>query len=176
MYGLTADPIVIRRLWEMLAWINGNVLNLNSIGKSMGMSYHTIAKYIGYFENTFLVRRFNPFILTLKKRLVKTPKLHLRDTGVLHRLLRISDFDQLLGHVGLGGSWEAYVIEQISGMKHPDLDLFFYRTHNGAEVDVVFVKGLLPVATAEIKFTSSPHPQKGMINCIDDLKTYKNLL
>lgn len=176
LYGLTADPNTTRRLWEMLAWVNGNLLNLNALGKSMGLSYHTIAKYIDYLENTFLIRRIQPFHFNLKKRLVKTPKIYIRDTGILHRLLRINDYDQLLGHAGLGGSWEAYVIEQISGLKHPDLDLFFYRTHNGAEVDIVFAKGLQPVATAEIKFTSSPHPQKGMINCIDDLKTHKNFI
>lgn len=176
LYGLSADPYTTRRLWEMLAWVNGNLLNLNVLGKSMGLSYHTIAKYIDYLEHTFLVRRLQPFHFNLKKRLVKTPKIYIRDTGILHRLLRISDYDQLLGHAGLGGSWEAYVIEQISGLKDPDLDLFFYRTHNGAEVDIVFAKGLQPVATAEIKFTSSPHPEKGMMNCIDDLKTKKNYI
>ncbi len=176
LYGLSADPYTTRRLWEMLAWINGNLLNLNALGKSMGLSYHTIAKYIDYLENTFLVRRIQPFHFNLKKRLVKTPKIYIRDSGILHRLLRINDYDQLLGHAGLGGSWEAYVIEQIFGLKHPDLDLFFYRTHNGAEVDIVFAKGLQPVATAEIKFTSSPSPEKGMVNCIEDLKTKKNFI
>lgn len=176
LYGLSADPYTTRRLWEMLAWINGNLLNLNVLGKSMGLSYHTIAKYIDYLENTFLVRRIQPFHFNLKKRLVKTQKIYIRDTGILHRLLRLNDYDQLLGHAGLGGSWEAYVIEQIFGLKHPDLDLFFYRTHNGAEVDIVFVKGLQPVATAEIKFTSSPHPKKGLLNCVEDLRTDKNFI
>lgn len=176
LYGLTADPIITRRLWEMLAWVNGNVLNLNSLGKSLSLSYHTIDKYIKYLENTFLIHRIQPFHYNLKKRLVKTPKIYIRDTGILHRLLRLNDYDQLLGHAALGGSWEAYVIEQINGLKHPDLDLFFYRTHNKAEVDLVFVKGLQPVATAEIKFSSSPGPEKGLINCIEDLKTKRNFI
>jgi predicted AAA+ superfamily ATPase len=176
MYGLSANPTVIRRLWEMLAWVNGNLLNLHSLGKSMGLSYHTIARYIDYLENTFLVSRLQPYHYNLKKRLVKTPKVYIRDTGILHRLLRLSDYDQLLGHIALGASWESYVLEQIKGHKHPDLDLYFYRTHNGAEVDIVFVKGLNPVATAEIKFTSSPSPDKGMMFCIDELKTVKNFI
>jgi len=176
LYGLSANPTVIRRLWEMLAWINGNLLILNSLGKSMGLSYHTVGRYIDYLENTFLISRLQPYHYNVKKRLVKTPKVYIRDTGILHRLLRLSDYDQLLGHIALGASWESFVIEQIKGNKHPDLDLHFYRTHNGAEVDIVFVRGLKPAATAEIKFTSSPSADKGLIFCIDNLKTSANFI
>ncbi|MCB0806419.1 MAG: ATP-binding protein [Bacteroidales bacterium] len=176
MYGLSANPLLIRRLWEMLAWINGNLLNLNMLGKSLGINYHTIDKYITYLENTFLVRKLEPFHYNMKKRLVKTPKIYICDSGVLHRLLRIDSVEQLMGHAILGYSWESYVIEQISALKRPDIDLYFYRTHNGAEVDLLFTRGPEPVATAEIKFTSSPHPEKGFYYCIDDLQTTKNFI
>lgn len=176
LYGLNSDPIMTRRLWEMLAWSNGNLVNLNNLGKSLGVSYHTVDKYLGYLENTFLIRQLHPFHYNVKKRIVKTPKIYICDSGILHRLLRISDHDQLMGHTSLGHSWEGYVIEQISAMKNPDIDLYFYRTHNGAEVDLLFVKGLKPVSAAEIKFTSRPQPQSGFFQCINDLQTEKNFI
>jgi predicted AAA+ superfamily ATPase len=176
LFGLNVEPNTIRRLWEMISWNNGNLLNLNSIGKSLGLNYHTVNHYINFFENTYLVRRLQPFHFNLKKRLVKSPKVYLTDTGILHRLLRISDYNQLLGHTSIGSSWEAYVINQIFSLKSDDFDLYFYQTHNGAEVDLVFVKALIPIATVEIKFTSTPHPAKGLINCTEDLKTDKNFI
>ncbi len=176
LFGLNAEPVTIRRLWEMIAWNNGNLLNLNSLGKSLGINYHTVNRYINYFENAYLIRRLQPFYFNLKKRLVKSPKIYLTDTGILHRLLRISDYNQLMGHTSIGSSWETYVINQIFSLKTDDFDLYFYQTHNGAEVDIVFVKALIPVATVEIKFTSTPHPAKGLINCTEDLKTELNYI
>ena len=176
LFGISADPSLIRRLWEMLAWTNGSLINLESLSKSLSVSYHTVNRYIGFFENAYLVRKLLPFHYNMKKRLVKSPKIYLTDTGILHKLLRISDYNQLLGHTSVGASWEAYVINQIHSLKNSDFDLYFYRTHNGAEVDLVFVKALQPVATAEIKFTSTPHPTKGLLNCIEDLGTVKNYI
>ncbi|MBN3035952.1 MAG: ATP-binding protein [Bacteroidales bacterium] len=174
--GLKADAAILRRLWEMMAWLNGNMLNYQLIGKSLDLSGPTISTYISFFENAFLVRKLQPFHYNIKKRLVKSPKIYLNDTGILHKLLRISDYDQLLGHTSVGASWEAYVVNQIYSLLTKDLELFFYRTHNGAEVDIVFVKALQPVATAEIKFTSMPHPSKGLINCIQDLNSANNYI
>ena len=176
LFGLNAEPTTISRLWEMLAWNNGNLVNLNSLGKSMGITYHTVNRYIDFFENAYLVRRLQPFHFNLKKRLVKSPKVYLTDTGILHRLLKINNYNQLLGHITIGASWEAYVINQTYSLKNNDLELYFYRTHNGAEVDLVFVKALQPVATAEIKFTSTPHPAQGLINCTEDFKTELNYI
>jgi len=174
--GLRANSVTVRRLWEMIAWLNGNMLNYQMIGKSLDLTIPTINLYISFFENAFLVKKLQPFYHNMKKRLVKSPKIYLTDTGVLHKLLRISDYNQLLGHTSVGASWEAYVINQIYSLKSSDFELYFYRTHNGAEVDLVFVKALQPIATAEIKFTSTPHPNKGLINCINDLGTDKNYI
>jgi len=174
--GLRANSVTVRRLWEMIAWLNGNMLNYQMIGKSLDLTIPTINLYISFFENAFLVKKLQPFYHNMKKRLVKSPKIYLTDTGVLHKLLRISDYNQLLGHTSVGASWEAYVINQIYSLKSSDFELYFYRTHNGAEVDLVFVKALQPVATAEIKFTSTPHPTKGLLNCIEDLGTDKNYI
>ena len=176
MLGLRASSITIRRLWEMLAWQNGSLINFSSIGKSLGLSHHTIAGYIDFLENAYLITRLQPYYFNIKKRLVKSPKIYIRDTGILHRLLRINDFHQLSGSPFLGASWEAYVIEQINSLKTGDVDLYFYRTHAGAEMDLVLVKGLEPIATAEIKYTSSPRPGKSMLQCITDLATDRNFI
>jgi hypothetical protein len=176
LLGLNVAPPVLRRFWEMIAWQNGGMVNLSSIGKSLGLSHPTIGQYIDFFEQAFLLKRIYPYSFNVKKRIVKTPKIYLTDTGVLHRLLRIRDHDQLLGFPGSGFSWEAYVINQILSLKSSDLDIYFYRTHNGAETDLLLTKGLQPVSCIEIKFTDAPRVPKGFETCIDDLKTRNNFI
>ena len=176
LLGLKASALLVRKLWEMLAWQNGGLLNYSTLAKSLGLSSHTINKYIDFLEGAFLVTRLQPFSINIKKRLVKSPKILIRDTGILHRLLRLESYDQLLGSPHLGGSWEAYVIEQIRSAKSDDIALYFYRTHAGAEVDLILVKGLKVISCIEIKFTSTPRLSKSMINCINDLQTSKNFI
>jgi predicted AAA+ superfamily ATPase len=176
LLGLNVNPSVLRRFWEMIAWQNGGMINLSSIGKSLGLSHPTISQYIDFFEQAYLVRRVYPFSFNIKKRIVKTPKIYLTDTGVLHRLLRIADYDQLLGFPGAGFSWEAYVMNQIISLKSNDLDLYFYRTHNGAETDLLLTRGLRPVSCIEIKFSDAPKVPKGFEICIEDLHTERNFI
>lgn len=111
--GLTANPVLIRRLWTMLAHLNGQILNYAEIGRSLQMSSPTIKTYIDFFENSFLVRRLEPFFINIKKRIVKSPRIYLTDTGILHHLLNVSDFENLQANPVIGKSWEAYVINQI---------------------------------------------------------------
>lgn len=174
--GISASPVTSRRLWEMLAWQNGNLLNYSALGSSLGITYHTVKNYIDYFEGAFLVSRLLPFHYNIKKRLVKSPKIYINDTGVLHRLLRLHDHSQLQGSPMAGASWEAYVLAQLRALKPSNIDLFFFRTQAGAEIDVVFVKGLKPVATAEIKYSISPEITQGMLSGINDLKTSDNFV
>ncbi len=176
LLGLNVTSQVLRRFWEMTAWQNGGMVNLSSIGKSLGLSHPTIGQYIDFYEQAYLLRRIYPFSFNVKKRIVKTPKIYLTDTGVLHRLLRITDYDQLLGFPGAGFSWEAFVINQIIGLKPADLDLYFYRTHNGAETDLLLTKGLQPASCIEIKFADVPRVPKGFEICIEDLKTNSNFI
>lgn len=176
MLGLKADPQRIRRLWEMLAWQTAGLLNYNAISKSLGLSNHTVTAYIDFLEGAFMVRRLQPFHFNIKKRLVKSPKVFITDTGILHRLLRIQDYDQLLGNPLLGNSWETYVINQIALEKPEDIELYFYRTHAGAEIDLVFVKGLKPVAAMEIKFSSKPSGSRGLLSGIEALDSNNNFI
>jgi predicted AAA+ superfamily ATPase len=176
LLGLPASPILTRRFWEMLAWQNGQLFNASNIGKSLGVSYHTVKTYLDFIEGAFMVKTIHPFVANIKKRLVKSPKIYISDTGLLHRLLRINDYDQLLGMPNLGASYEAYVLQQILAEKPGDLDVYFYRTHNGTEVDFVLARANQAVATIEVKFTSSPSASKSLKQGIADLKTANNYI
>ncbi|MFY9153864.1 MAG: DUF4143 domain-containing protein, partial [Prolixibacteraceae bacterium] len=118
----------------------------------------------------------HPFSWNMSKRLVKTPKVYLTDTGILHHLSGISDFNNLSGNPIIGNSWEAFVINQLFAIKKPQIDLYFYRTHHGAEVDLVFAKGLTVVGCAEIKYSSSPQLSKGNFNAFEDLNAPLNFV
>ncbi len=142
----------------------------------MGLSYPTLNRYLDFLEEAFLVSRLQAFSFNIKKRLVKSPKVYIRDSGVLHYLTSISDFEQLQGNVLIGNSWEGYVIEQIRQTAPPGIDLYFYRTHNGAECDLLLVKGLQPISTIEIKYTSAPRISKGFNIAIEDLGTSDNYI
>lgn len=174
--GLSANPLLTRRLWEMLAWQSGNLVNYSSLGKSLSLSNHTVNSYMDFLEGAFMIKRLPPYHFNIKKRLVKTPKIYLSDTGIMLALLRISDFEQIMGSPFLGAAWETYILNQILANLPDNMELFFYRTHAGAEVDLVFAKGLQPVASVEIKFSYKAKITKGFQQSISDLKTPKNFI
>jgi len=174
--GLTSNPVLIRRLWTMLAHLNGQILNYSDIGRSLQLSSPTIKTYIDFFENSFLVRRLEPYFINIKKRIVKSPRIYLTDTGILHHLLNISDFENLQANPIIGKSWESYVINQISSLLPRNIELNYYRTKDGSELDLVFVKGITPVAGAEIKYTAAPSLSAGNTHAISTLGTESNYL
>ena len=176
LLGMSANPILVRRLWEMLSWQNANVLNYSSIGKSLGITHNTVRNYIDFLEGAFLINRVQAFFVNVKKRIVKSPKVYIADTGLLHRLLRINSYDELFGNPVLGASWETFVYNQISSLKNNDIDIFYYRTHAGTEIDLILVKALIPVASIEIKFSASPKVTKSLVTGINDLQTEKNFI
>jgi len=169
LFGVNFSNATMQRLWTMLAHTNGNIWNAETYARSLGVSAPTILRYVDYLEGGFMIRRLLPWFVNTKKRLVKSPKVYVRDTGILHSLLNISSMDDLLSNPGAGGSWEGYIIEQIAAGKHEDLQLYYYRTHDGAECDVVMVKGIKPVACVEIKLSNAPVISKGFMHCIGDL-------
>ncbi len=168
-YGLTTSTQTLSRFFSMLAYSQGSILNASDYSRSLEISQPVIMKYIDFLENAFIIRRLYPFIINIRKRLIKSPKVYIRDSGILHRLLRISNVETLMGNPVLGSSWEGYVIEQIFQIKNKNIDMFFYRTKNGAECDVVFSKAYKPVTCAEIKFSSTPNIQKSLKITMDDL-------
>lgn len=173
LLGLKADPIMTRRLWQMTAHLSSQLLNMNSLGSSLGIHGTTIKNYLDFLESAYLIRRLPPFHTNIKKRLVKTPKVYIRDTGILHQLLGIYSFIDLSGHPIIGASWENYIIEQIDAISPNWADLFFYRTHDGTEADLVITKGGVPEILVEIKYSTTPKPSKGFYIAQKDLKTKK---
>ncbi|MFC2101740.1 ATP-binding protein [Bacteroidota bacterium] len=174
--GFPADPITGERLWAMLAHLHGNLVNYAEIGKSLDLSIHTIKKYIGFLSNAFLIREIQPFHSNLKKRLVKSPKVYVSDSGLLHYLLGIDSETQLAGNPKMGASWEGFVIEQITSLIQPNRSLYFYRTHDGAELDLVVTKGGEPVAGIEVKFGSNIRVSRGNTEAVQFLNTQQNFL
>lgn len=176
LLGLKVSGNTLRRLWTMLAHIHGNVLNMNSLGRSLELSSTTIKKYLDFLENAFLIRQLYPYAINVKKRLVKSPKIYIRDSGILHHLLSIHEFDNLESNPIIGHSWEGYVIEQISSNLEPGTDCYFFRTHEGTECDLVLVKGGKTVAAIEIKYTSSPKITRGLTQAFKDLNADNNFI
>ncbi len=167
-FGFNIAPETLHRLWEMLSHINGQVLNYSSLANSMGLSQPTIKHYIDILHNTFMLRILQPYHFNTKKRLIKSPKLYFRDTGILHSLLNITTYSQLFNHPTYGSSWEVTVIENIIN-KFIDWKHYYYRTVKGAEMDLVLVKANRIIGI-EIKSSSTPKVTIGFWNAIEDIK------
>ncbi len=176
LLGLNANPVLTRRLWTMIAHLNGQLLNYESLGNSLGVTSPTIKKYLDFFESAYLIRRVQPWFVNISKRLVRSPKIYIRDTGILHALLAIETFENLQGHSALGASWEAYIIQEIASILPPRYEMYFYRTQDGTEADVVIVKAGIPEFLIEIKYSSAPSITKSMVLAAQDLKTRRNII
>lgn len=165
--GFNIPANTLRRLWQMLAHNQGQILNSAKLGSSIDKSANTVRHYIDILEQTFLVRTLAPYSVNIKKRLVKSPKAYLRDSGLLHALLDIESMNDLMGHPVYGSSFEGYVIENVL-LNLPRWQPYFYRTAGGAELDLVLVKGVETVAI-EIKASSTPKPSRGFWLCCEDI-------
>jgi len=167
-FGFNIPPDTLHRLWQMLAHLNGQILNSSQLANSMGMSHTTIKNYIDILANTFMLRLLQPYHTNIKKRLVKSPKIYFRDTGVLHALLNIQSYNELFVHPVYGSSWEVTVTENLIA-KYRGWDYYFYRTATGNEIDLVFTKANKIVAI-EIKSSNTPKLTKGFWYALDDIK------
>lgn len=176
LFGVNLSSSTLQKLWSMLAHNNGGIWNAEVFARSLGVTAPTVLRYVDYLEGGYLIRRLQPWFVNAKKRLVKSPKIYIRDTGILHHLLRLDSINEVLGHPVAGTSWEGYVIEQIYQCKPQYLDMYFYRTHDGAECDVVLVKGIIPVACIEIKLSNAPVISKGFYTSVEDLKPKKKFV
>lgn len=176
MLGLNAEPTLTSKLWRMVAHLSGSVLNMETIASGLGISNTTVRKYLDFFESAYLIRRLQPFTPNLRKRLIRTPKIYLRDTGVLHQLLGIQSFIDLSGHPVVGASWETYVIEQIAGQLPDWAEMYYYRTHDGTEADLVLARGGVAEILIEIKFSTAPKMTKSLHLAKADLGTQRNFV
>ena len=165
--GLQIPALQLRRLLLMCAHNQGQLLNASKLGESLGLTHPTIKRYIDLLEQTFIIRTLQPYLTNVKKRLIKSPKVYIRDTGILHRLLLISDFNSLLGNPIFGSSWESLVIENVI-VNMPGWTPFFYRTATGNEIDLVLVRGNQKIAI-ECKASVAPKLTKGWWDAIADV-------
>ncbi len=172
--GLSVSPQLVQRLFQMLAHLHGSIINYNQLATALGVSSPTIHKTIDYLENAFLIRRLAPWFTNAKKRIVKSPKVYIRDTGILLNLLKLYTMKDLLGHPQCGAVWEGFVLEQAIDQFGKKYDYYFYRTQDGTEADLVLVKAGKPFAAAESKFNNAPALTSGTYKAIEDLKTKYN--
>lgn len=166
--GIRIPAMTLRNFWRMCAHYHGDLWNHSKIAGSLGVTGKSVAHYLSILSDAYMLRVIPPYSANVKKRLVKSPKVYLRDTGLLHRLLDINNRDALDGHPVKGRSWESYVIEQIAATL-PDAKLFFYRTAAGAEMDLV-VSYAGKIFAVEMKASSAPRLERGFRNALDDLK------
>ena len=166
--GIKIPPLQLEQFWEMLSHLNGQVWNASLIGKNFGLSSPTIKSYLSILESTYMLRQLYPYSVNLKKRLVKTPKVYIRDTGILHSLLGIPSMERLFGHPVLGASYEGWVIEQVCSSLNERTRHYFYRTHAGAEIDLLLETPDELIAV-EIKRSLSPSVSRGFYEAVKDL-------
>ncbi len=167
--GQAADSTELARLLSMAASVQGAILNRQLFSKSLTVSAQTVDRYLNLLERGFLVRRLRPWLPNTSKRLVKSPRIYVRDTGLLHALLGVSTYDQLRGHLIVGASWEGYVIEEVAKAVAGRAELYFYRTAAGAELDLILTNGTRTVAV-EAKLSRAPRLTKGFYHAIEDVK------
>lgn len=160
----------LRRLWTMLAHSNGALLNASRLASGLGIASSTVSGYVDLLSDLFLVRRLQPWHANVGKRLVKSPKIYVRDTGILHTLLGIETRDQLMGHPVLGPSWEGFAIENLLAVCGGQAEATFYRSQAGAEIDLVLEFHRGETLAVEIKRTASPKPTRGLREAIKTVK------
>ncbi len=167
--GITIPARTLRRFWTMLSHYHGQVINYSELGRSFGISDVTIRKYIDILEGTFMVRVLQPWYQNIQKRVVKRPKIYLKDSGIFHSLMAIDTIDKLLSHNKLGASWEGFALESVCrslGLRSESL--YFWGTHSGAEIDL-FWQQRGSNWGVEFKYIDAPRLTKSMKSALSDL-------
>lgn len=176
MFGPRIPAETLERLWTMLAHGQGTLLNASRLAASLAISAQSVTRYIDLLVDLLLVRRLRPFNANLGKRLVKSPKVYVRDSGLVHALLGIADHDALAGHPVVGASWEGFVIENLLATAPAGTRASFYRTAAGAEIDLLLELPGGKRWTVEIKSGLSPRLEKGFHFARQDLKPEKSFV
>lgn len=161
------------RFWTMLAHHQAGIINASQLANNLEVSVTTIGRYLDLMCDLLLVRRLQPWTSNIGKRLVKAPKVYIRDSGITHALLNISSYNDLLGHPVTGGSWEGFIVENILSVVPSGTLPFFYRTSNGAEIDLVLDFSGNEKWAIEIKRSSAPTLSKGFYIACEDIKADK---
>lgn len=173
LLGLPLQPSEARRVLRMLANHNGQLLNNASLAKSLGVSAPTLKKYVYFLEQAFLVQLLDPYTGNTGKRITKSPKIYLRDTGMCNYMLGIANYNDLLAHPKVGDLWEGFVLQQVKAILPADIDCCFYRTHNGAEIDFILTLPTNEKIGIEVKWSSTPKLTAGAYEVMNDLNISK---
>ncbi len=160
----------LERFWIMLAHNQGAVFNAAQMARNIEVSGVTIKNYLDLMVDLLLVRKIKPYIFNIGKRLVKAPKVYVRDSGITHALLNIHNYNDLLAHPVVGGSWEGFIIENIMSVAAPNVNAYFYRTADGAEIDLLLEFSITELWAVEIKRNAAPNLSKGFYTACADVK------
>lgn len=166
----------LRRLWTMLAHLQGETINYSRLAANLEVDGKTVSHYIDILVDLLLVRRLEPWHANVKKRLVKSPRLYVRDSGIVHRLLSISDHDSLLANPVVGKSWEGFVLENILSVTPDGTQANFYRTAAGAEIDLLLRLSSTELWAIEIKKSSAPRLTRGFHQACEDVQASKKFV
>lgn len=169
-FGVRLPPETLRRLWVMLAHLQGALLNVAQLARNVGLDVKTVNRYLDLLASLFLLRRLPPWQSNVGKRLAKAPRLYVRDSGLVHALLDIRDRDALLSHPVVGGSWEGFVIESLLTAAGDRAQGFFYRTSSGAEIDLLLAWPDGSLWAVEIKRSLTPKPARGFHSACADVR------
>ncbi len=174
--GPRIPATTLQRFWTMLAHTQGGLLNAAQLARGLAVDGKTVARYLDLLVDLMLVRRLQPFQTNLGKRLVKSPKVYIRDSGIVHSLLNLADREALLGHPVVGYSWEGFVIESLIQAAPPQAIPWFYRTAVGQEIDLVLEMPGHGLWAIEVKHGGSAHPEKGFYQACDDIRATRRFL
>ncbi|MEM8500190.1 MAG: ATP-binding protein [Pseudomonadota bacterium] len=175
-FGLQVATDQLARFWRMLANDQGELFNAQRFARSLGVSGHTIARYLDLLEKLLLVRTLQPWSVNTGKRLTKSARPFVRDTGILHALLNLRDIDSLRGHAVSGKSWEGFVIESLIAASNNKARPYFYRTSAGAEADLVLEFAPGKCWAIEVKLSRAPTVDRGFHNAAEDVEAERRIL
>ena len=176
-FGSRIASQTLERFWTMLAHSQGSIINASQLSRSLMLSAKSVTSYVDLFTDLLLVRKIPPYFANIKKRLVKSPKAYIRDSGLLHGLLGIRDFENLLGHPIIGNSWEGFVLENLINCSPVGTKSSFYRTSGGAEVDLVLeLPGKQAPWVFEVKHGTMGKLKKGFYYAVEDIAPEKSFV
>ena len=176
-FGSRIASQILERFWTMLAHSQGSIINASQLSRSLMLSAKSVTSYVDLFTDLLLVRKIPPYFANIKKRLVKSPKVYIRDSGLLHGLLGIRDFENLLGHPIIGNSWEGFVLENLINCSPVGTKSSFYRTSGGAEVDLVLeLPGKQAPWVFEVKHGTMGKLNKGFYYAVEDIAPEKSFV
>lgn len=174
--GFRVPSTKLRRLWTMLAHLQGETINYSKLASNLEVDIKTVKNYLDILEDLLLVRRLDPWHENVKKRLIKAPRYYIRDSGIVHRLLGIDQHETLLSHPVLGKSWEGFVVENIHSILPSRAKTYFYRTVAGAEIDLVIILPNQEIWAVEIKYGRSPKIGKHFSTYCNDVNATKKIV